>query len=75
MIMVTHNANFVYQSRRRQVTIASAGPHTEQGLPPITYQFGGFEEEAIRRSVGDILEGGDLAFKDRSRRLRIALAR
>jgi hypothetical protein len=45
------------------------------GLPPLRYQPGGLDEKPIRTLVCNILEGGELAFRDRARRLRIALKR
>jgi len=75
VVMVTHNANLVINADADQVIIADVGPHTGPGLPPIGYRSGGLEEAAIRRTVCDILEGGEQAFRDRARRLRIALVR
>ena len=75
VIMVTHNANLVVNTDADQIIIAEVGPHTLEGLPPITYSTGGLEDGTIRKLVCDILEGGELAFLDRARRLRIALNR
>jgi hypothetical protein len=75
VIIVTHNANLVINADADQVIVAEVGAQTTSGLPPISYHSGGLEESAIRRIVCDILEGGELAFRDRARRLRIALAR
>lgn len=75
VIMVTHNANLVVNTDADQIIIADVGAHSAEGLPPITYKSGGLEEWSIRKIVCDILEGGELAFKDRARRLRIALNR
>jgi len=75
VIMVTHNANLVINTDADQIIIASVGPHSLEGLPPISYQSGGLDEAKIRRKVCDILEGGDRAFRDRARRLRITLER
>jgi ABC-type lipoprotein export system ATPase subunit len=75
VIMVTHNANLVINTDADQIIIAEVGAHSADGLPPITYSTGGLEEARIRKIACDILEGGELAFKDRARRLRIALAR
>jgi AAA domain, putative AbiEii toxin, Type IV TA system len=75
VIMVTHNANLVVNADADQVIVAEVSPHTTSGLPPISYRSGGLEEGPIRKIVCDILEGGELAFRDRARRLRIALAR
>ena len=72
--MVTHNANLVVNADADQVIIAEVS-QIASGLPPITYRSGGLEEADIRKIVCDILEGGEPAFRDRARRLRIALAR
>lgn len=75
VIMVTHNANLVINTDADQVIIAEAGPHQTGGLPPITYTSGGLENESIRKAVCDILEGGEKAFQERARRLRVRLDR
>lgn len=75
VIMVTHNANLVINTDADQIIIATAGPHQPGGLPPISYQSGGLENAAIRKAVCDILEGGDEAFRERARRLRVRLER
>ena len=71
VIMVTHNANLVVNTDADQIIIADIGTHAVGGLPPITYRSGGLDEAPIRKMVCDTLEGGELAFKDRARRLRI----
>lgn len=75
VIMVTHNANLVINTDADQIIIATVGPHQPGGLPPISYQSGGLENAAIRKAVCDILEGGDEAFRERARRLRVRLER
>jgi len=75
VIMVTHNANLVINTDADQIIVASAGPHPSGGLPPITYEAGGLESADIRKSVCDILEGGEAAFRERARRLRVRLER
>jgi energy-coupling factor transporter ATP-binding protein EcfA2 len=75
VIMVTHNANLVVNTDADQIIVAEVGAHSGSGLPPITYHSGGLDEEAIRKVVCDILEGGEEAFKDRARRLRIGVSR
>lgn len=75
VIMVTHNANLVINTDADQVIIAEAGPHPPGALPPITYTAGGLENAEIRKSVCDILEGGEAAFQERARRLRVHLDR
>nr|WP_082494694.1 MULTISPECIES: ATP-binding protein [unclassified Methylobacterium] len=75
VIMVTHNANLVINTDADQIIVAKAGPHKRGHLPPITYNSGGLEELGIRTAVCGILEGGEIAFKERARRLRVALDR
>lgn len=75
VIMVTHNANLVINTDADQIIVASAGPHSSGGLPLITYEAGGLESAEIRKSVCDILEGGEEAFRERARRLRVGLGR
>lgn len=71
VIMVTHNANLVVNTDADQVIIANAGPNSSPGLPPITYLSGGLDNVDIRKSVCDILEGGEEAFRQRARRIRV----
>ena len=75
VIMVTHNANLVINTDADQIIVATAGPHPSGGLPPIRYVSGGLESAAIRKAVCDILEGGEAAFRERARRLRVRLER
>ena len=75
VIIVTHNANLVVNTDADQVIIATAGPHPAAGLPPISYVAGGLEEARIREAVCNILEGGNEAFRERARRLRVRLER
>lgn len=75
VIIVTHNANLVINTDADQIIIADAGPHATGGLPSISYTAGGLENVAIRRAVCDILEGGERAFRERARRLRVRLDR
>ena len=75
VILVTHNANLVINTDADQIIIASSGPHISGQLPPITYVSGGLEDKKIRESVCEILEGGETAFKERARRLRVRLSR
>lgn len=75
VIMVTHNANLVINTDADQIIVAEAGPHPTGGLPPITYVSGGLENTEMRRYVCNILEGGEEAFRERARRLRVRLER
>lgn len=75
VIMVTHNANLVINTDADQILVAEAGPHPSGGLPPISYVAGGLENAPIRKAVCDILEGGEAAFRERARRLRVRLDR
>ena len=75
VIMVTHNANLVVNTDADQIIVAQAGPHAPGQLPPISYLSGGLENADIRKAVCDILEGGERAFQERARRLRVTLDR
>jgi len=75
VIMVTHNANLVINTDADQIIVAESGPHPHGALPPITYLSGGLENTVIRKAVCDILEGGEGAFQERARRLRVRLER
>jgi energy-coupling factor transporter ATP-binding protein EcfA2 len=75
VIMVTHNANLVINTDADQIIVATAGPHSGGGLPSIRYVAGGLENADIRKAVCDILEGGEAAFRERARRLRVRLER
>ncbi len=73
VIMITHNANLVVNADVDQVIVASAGPHVVGQLPSISYRSGGLEDPDIRREVCGILEGGEAAFLERARRLRVKM--
>ncbi|WP_373992112.1 TrlF family AAA-like ATPase [Duganella sp. BuS-21] len=75
VIMVTHNANLVINTDADQIIVASAGPPEGGGLPSFTYSAGGLEDAEIRKVVCDILEGGEKAYRERARRLRVRLER
>lgn len=75
VIMVTHNANLVINTDADQIILAGSGDQAPSGLPKITYLAGGLEDEVTRRIVCDILEGGEDAFQERARRLRVRLDR
>jgi hypothetical protein len=69
------NANLVVNTDADQVIVAMARPHLPGQLPPITYLSGGLESAHIREAVCNILEGGERAFQERARRLRVTLDR
>lgn len=75
VIMVTHNANLVINTDADQIIVADAGPHPAGGLPSIKYTTGGLENASIRTAVCNILEGGEEAFRERARLLRVRLDR
>lgn len=75
VIMVTHNANLVINTDADQIIIAEAGPREAGGLPGISYIAGGLEDALIRERVCEILEGGEHAFRERARRLRVRFKR
>ena len=61
--MVTHNANLVVNTDVDQVIVASCGGLEAGRLPDLRYESGGLEDETIRASVCQILEGGETAFR------------
>ena len=73
IIIVTHNANLVVNTDVNQVIVARCGRHRPGQLPQITYESGGLEDPRIREAVCAILEGGERAFRERARRLRVSL--
>ena len=73
IIIVTHNANIVVNADADQVIVAERGAHKPKALPDITYQSGSLENPIIRAAVCEILEGGEEAFAERARRLRVRL--
>ena len=75
VVMVTHNANLVINTDADQIIIADASPQPDGGLPRLNYQAGGLDNAGIRKAVCDILEGGETAFRERARRLRVRLER
>lgn len=75
VIIVTHNANLVVNTDADQIIVAETSPATGDGLPSFKYVAGGLEDVKIRKVVCDILEGGEKAFRERARRLRVQLGR
>lgn len=73
IIIVTHNANLVVNTDADQVIVATCGAHVPGRLPAISYMSGGLETLEIRQAVCDILEGGEAAFRERARRLRVTI--
>lgn len=73
ILIVTHNANLVANTDADQVVVAQCGPHRDGRLPEIRYAAGGLENPSIRRRVCEILEGGEAAFKERARCLRVRM--
>jgi hypothetical protein len=70
---VTHNSNLIVNTDADQVIVATCGPHRPGQLPEITYESGGLENPRIRKRVCEILEGGEEAFRERARRLRVRM--
>jgi len=75
VIIVTHNGNLVVNTDADQIIVAEATPASDGGLPSFSYLAGGLEDAEIRKFVCDILEGGQKAFTERARRLRVRLER
>lgn len=73
IIIVTHNANLVVNTDADQVIVARSGGHRPGQLPLISYESGGLENLAIRKAVCSILEGGERAFRERAKRLRMSV--
>jgi energy-coupling factor transporter ATP-binding protein EcfA2 len=73
IIIVTHNANLVVNTDADQVIVAECGPHRPGQLPVITYESGSLENAFVRQRVCEILEGGERAFKERAKRLRVTI--
>jgi energy-coupling factor transporter ATP-binding protein EcfA2 len=71
VIIVTHNANLVVNTDADQVIVASSERKDGHGLPKVRYRSGSLENPDIRKTVCDILEGGERAFLDRERRYRL----
>ena len=74
IIIVTHNANLIVNTDAEQVIVAECGPAKKDSLPDITYTSGSLEDPQIRKHVCEILEGGETAFLERAKRLRVNLA-
>jgi hypothetical protein len=73
IIIVTHNANLVVNTDAEQVIIASCLSHQQSKLPEIEYTSGSLENPEVRKKVCEILEGGEKAFKERAKRLRVSM--
>ena len=73
IIIVTHNANLVVNADADQIIVAKAGHHKKGSLPDISYMSGGLENPEVRKQVCEILEGGEAAFVERAKRLRIMI--
>jgi hypothetical protein len=73
IIIVTHNANLVVNTDADQVIVASCDSHEPNRLPNINYISGSLENPEIREKVCEILEGGEKAFKERAKRLRVSI--
>lgn len=74
VIIVTHNANLVVNTDVDQVIVASCTKHGHGAPPEFDYISGGLEDATIRAHVCEILEGGQAAFRQRAKRLRVELA-
>jgi len=75
VIIVTHNANLVVNTDAEQLIVAEASPREPNDLPPIRYTSGGLDNSEMRKMACSILEGGEIAFRERARRLRVWLSR
>lgn len=75
VIMLKHKANLVINTDAGQIIVAGAGTHSSGELPTITYVSSGLEDADTRTQVCNILEGGEAAFKQRARLLRLEFKR
>ena len=73
IIVVTHNANLIVNTDAEQVIVAECGLLNAGSLPKFTYTSGSLENPVIRKHVCEILEGGERAFQERAKRLRVNL--
>lgn len=71
IIVVTHNANLIVNTDADQVIVANCGQLRPGKLPDLEYVSGPLEDANIRSQVCSILEGGEQAFRERAKRLRI----
>jgi energy-coupling factor transporter ATP-binding protein EcfA2 len=71
VIIVTHNANLVVNTDADQVIVARSIRESRDSLPSLSYECGSLENSEIRKSVCQILEGGERAFLERERRYRL----
>jgi len=71
VVIVTHNANLVVNTDADQVIVARSTRELSDSLPSISYECGSLENSEIRKSVCQILEGGERAFLERERRYRL----
>jgi energy-coupling factor transporter ATP-binding protein EcfA2 len=71
VIIVTHNANLVVNTDADQVIVAHSTYQSSDSLPLFFYDCGSLENSEIRRSVCQVLEGGERAFLERERRYRL----
>jgi AAA domain, putative AbiEii toxin, Type IV TA system len=74
VFIVTHNANLVVNTDVDQVIIATCTRGSENEPPTFSYTAGGLENSQVRNAVCEILEGGEAAFRERAKRLRVSFA-
>jgi ATPase subunit of ABC transporter with duplicated ATPase domains len=73
VVIVTHNANLVVNTDVDQVIVANCTRPSAGKPPEFSYLSGGLEDPRIRAEVCEILEGGEAAFRERARRLRVSI--
>ena len=69
IIMVSHNANLVVLSDAENVIVSNKHGHAEGVY--FEYENGAIEDERIRKSIVNILEGGEAAFRRRAEKLNL----
>jgi AAA domain, putative AbiEii toxin, Type IV TA system len=71
LIIVAHNANLVVNTDADQVIVAHSMHQSADSLPLFVYKCGSLGNSDIRKSVCQVLEGGERAFLERERRYRL----
>ena len=72
VFVVTHNANILVASDSENVIVANEHDEDNPNPNAIKYYYknGSLENDEIRAAVCEILEGGPIAFEQRSNRYR-----
>lgn len=68
VIVVTHNANIVVNGDAEFVIALTTPPRGGQTYPEA---MGSLQEKRVRRTICDVMEGGEKAFEQRYRRIAL----